>query len=290
MLETLGIAAGQSAINQGLGMLNMDLQEEANKRQAEYQHNLDKKMAEYTYNLTNTTAQMEQLRKNNLNPTLALGKGTGGQTVSTGNASTGSVGMIDNKMSLADAQNMALLEAQRKNIEADTKLKEADANKTSGVDTEEAKARIENINAVIDRIGEEVKNFGVQRKLMNLEATVKEGEIMKIGEEIENLKATNALTKQQEKSLVISTVQSVLTQEMQRAVMRGELKVQQAQINKMAADIALGWEDIAVKKDTNDINQIFNNWKTQYPSLNDWAGGGLQKIEQGVKDLINKIF
>ena len=73
-------------------------------------------MAEYTYNLTNTTAQMEQLRKNNLNPTLALGKGTGGQTVSTGNASTGSVGMIDNKMSLADAQNMALLEAQRKNI------------------------------------------------------------------------------------------------------------------------------------------------------------------------------
>ena len=33
MLETLGIAAGQSAINQGLGMLNMDLQEEANKRQ-----------------------------------------------------------------------------------------------------------------------------------------------------------------------------------------------------------------------------------------------------------------
>ena len=133
-------------------MLNMDLQEEANRRQAEFQHNLDKKMAEYTYNLTNTTAQMEQLRKNNLNPTLALGKGTGGQTVSTGNASTGSVGMIDNKITLADAQNMALLEAQRKNIEADTKLKEADANKTSGVDTEEAKARIENINAVIERI------------------------------------------------------------------------------------------------------------------------------------------
>ena len=102
----------------------------ANRRQAEFQHNLDKKMAEYTYNLTNTTAQMEQLRRNNLNPTLALGNGTGGQTISTGNSSTGSVGMIDNKMSLADAQNMALLEAQRKNIEADTKLKEADANKT----------------------------------------------------------------------------------------------------------------------------------------------------------------
>ena len=133
-------------------------------------------------------------------------------------------------------------------------------------------------------------NLSLISKKTVQEATVKEGEIMKIGEEIENLKATNALTKQQEKSLAISTMQSVLTQEMQRAVMRGELKVQQAQINKMAMDIALGFEDIAIKKDTNDINQIFNNWKMQYPSLNDWAGGGLQKIEQGIKDLTNKIF
>ena len=40
MLETLGIAAGQTAINQGVGMLNMEIQEEANKRQAEFQHNI----------------------------------------------------------------------------------------------------------------------------------------------------------------------------------------------------------------------------------------------------------
>ena len=114
---------------------------------------------------------MEQLRKNNLNPTLALGKGTGGQTVSTGNASTGSVGMIDNKISMQDAQNMALLEAQRKNIEADTKLKEADANKTSGVDTDEKKVTIDNIIAKTKN--EETKNklTEVQTNLLKLQET-----------------------------------------------------------------------------------------------------------------------
>ena len=84
-------------------------------------------------------------------------------TVSTGNASTGNVGMIDNKISLADAQNMALLEAQRKNVEADTKLKEADANKTSGVDTELAGATLKNIieqteNAKVLRAGYKLDN------------------------------------------------------------------------------------------------------------------------------------
>ena len=43
--------------------------------------------------------------------------------------------MIENRMNLAEAMQMSLLDAQKKNIEADTKLKEADANKTSGVDT-----------------------------------------------------------------------------------------------------------------------------------------------------------
>ena len=90
-------------------------------------------VTKYTYNLTNTSALMKQLKSNDLNPTLALGSGgTGGQTVSTGNSGTQGVGMIDNKISSAEAMQMSLLEAQKKNIEADTKLKEADANKTSG--------------------------------------------------------------------------------------------------------------------------------------------------------------
>ena len=117
---------------------------------------------------------MEQLRKNNLNPTLALGKGTGGQIVSTGNASTGSVGMIDNKMSLADAQNMALLEAQRKNIEADTKLKEADANKTNGIDTELAKG-------ILGKTIAETTNENAKTGLIEIQKSLGEIDILESG-------------------------------------------------------------------------------------------------------------
>ena len=136
---------------------------------------------------------MKQLRKNNLNPTLALGKGTGGQTVSTGNTSTGSVGMIDNKISLADAQNMALLEAQRQNIKADTKLKEADAEnkiaeatKTGGVDTEEAKRRIEFIASQIKKNEidlnkglEEIKSLKYNNQITDEEMAIKDKKLMR---------------------------------------------------------------------------------------------------------------
>ena len=88
-LGIAGIAAGQSLLNQGLGMINQDRQAKLNKEQAKYQQGLDKEMAEYTYNLTNTSALMRQLKANDLNPTLALkGGGTGGQTISTGNSIT----------------------------------------------------------------------------------------------------------------------------------------------------------------------------------------------------------
>ena len=197
--------------------------------------------------------------------------------------------MIENKISAAEAMQMSLLKAQKKNIEADTNLKEANANKTNGVDTEKAGAEIKNLEATVDKIGEEIKTFRVQRRLMSLEMSVKREEIDKIGQEIQNLKASKELTEQQKESLIISTAQSVLTQKMQRAVMRGELKLQDAQINKMAEDIRQGWKRLEIEEGKNDIEQLFNNWKMDYPGLNDWIGHGLNELEEGMKELIDKI-
>ena len=74
-LGMAGIAAGQSVLNQGLGMINQDRQAKLNKEQAKYQQGLNNEMAKYTYDLTNTSALMKQLKANDLNPTLALGNG-----------------------------------------------------------------------------------------------------------------------------------------------------------------------------------------------------------------------
>ena len=75
-LGMLGIAAGSTALGQGLGMINQNRQAELNKRQAKYQQGLDKEMMKYSYDLTNTTAMMRQLKNNNLNPTLAIESGS----------------------------------------------------------------------------------------------------------------------------------------------------------------------------------------------------------------------
>lgn len=128
-LGMAGIGAGQTLLNQGLGMINQGSQSRYNKEQARYQQKLDKETMKYSYDLTNTTAMMKQLKANNLNPTLAMGGGgAAGQTVSTGNSSANGVGMIDNKVGMQDAAQLSLMEAQKENIEADTKQKLADAN------------------------------------------------------------------------------------------------------------------------------------------------------------------
>ena len=120
--------------------------------------------------------------------------------------------MIDNKMSLADAQNMALLEAQRKNIEADTKLKEADANKTSGVDTEVAGATLKNIieqteNAKVLRAGYQLDNTfkEIQNYIADesAESTIESAAAMarKLTEEGRQLWLSNDITEAQKDDL-----------------------------------------------------------------------------------------
>lgn len=102
------------------------------------------------WNKTNYAAQVEQLRKAGLNPALLYGKG-GGMGASTGSASAGNIqshaGSDTDRMQLglqrqSQAMQMSLLASQKANIDADTKVKEAQAVKTSGVDTKLAEANI----------------------------------------------------------------------------------------------------------------------------------------------------
>lgn len=101
---------------------------------------------------TNYWAQVEEMKKAGLNPALLYGMGGGGGTtahsasgnVTGGNAPTGGQEVIQG---VGMGIQTALMDAQRKNIEADTKLKEATAEKTSGVDTEKTTAETTVIKA-----------------------------------------------------------------------------------------------------------------------------------------------
>lgn len=159
-------AKEMAGINQGYAM---DM--------ANWSHNANKDMWDYT-NYENQVAHLEAA---GLNPALLYGQGGGGgATAAGGNAIAGSgqsAGGANTsapqaiKSQIIEGAGMGiqlgLMNAQKRNLEADAAKKEADAAKTAGVDTELAKtaaklneARIENVNMSTEEIAAKAKMWG----------------------------------------------------------------------------------------------------------------------------------
>lgn len=159
-------AKEMAGINQGYAM---DM--------ANWSHNANKDMWDYT-NYENQVAHLEAA---GLNPALLYGQGGGGgATAAGGNAIAGS-GQSAGGANTSSPQairsqiiegagmgiQLGLMNAQKRNLEADAAKKEADAAKTAGVDTELAKtaaklneARIENVNMSTEEIAAKAKMWG----------------------------------------------------------------------------------------------------------------------------------
>lgn len=137
-----------------------DIQVDANKQLADYGMGLQKEL----FHATGYGAQRKQMEEAGLNPALMYGHAGAGGT--TGTPATGSAGMgqasteTERKLASIQAQGMALqnrlLSSQVRNIDADTEEKLARAEKTKGVDTEVAKANLDNI--IKDSRGKDLQN------------------------------------------------------------------------------------------------------------------------------------
>ena len=124
---------------------------------------------------TNYKAQMEQLKKAGLNPGLIYGMGGAGGTLG-GSSATAQGAAGTGGMDIAGAAQIALLNAQRENIEADTANKKANTGKTN-VDTDIAKA-----NKIIAGLLAEEKQMDFIDYYGNQEETDAEGNVWVVGE------------------------------------------------------------------------------------------------------------
>lgn len=137
-----------------------DIQVDANKQLANYGMGLQKEL----FHATGYGAQRKQMEEAGLNPALMYGHAGAGGT--TGTPGTGSAGMgqasseTERKLASIQAQGMALqnrlLSSQVRNINADTEEKLARAEKTKGVDTDVARANLDNI--ITDTRGKDLQN------------------------------------------------------------------------------------------------------------------------------------
>jgi len=160
-----GIAAATAAANAAAENRREKKQKKENRYMLERQHQLGLDM----WAATGTQAQVGQLEAAGLNKALMYaGKGGGGQ--SAGMPTGQPAQMADQSKSIGMALQTAMMAAQVKNIEADTKQKEVTTEKTAGTDTTESQSRIAKLAA-------ETQNAALQNQLMQFDKKLKAIEV-----------------------------------------------------------------------------------------------------------------
>jgi len=189
LAESAGSAIIGSALGMGLGKFNdhrqYQMQEKLQGLQIKGQKELASNAHELqldSWNKTNYGAQMEHLKKAGLNPALLYGMGgTGGATmggVAGGAVSGGEAPKGGGEMGMG--MQMALMNAQKENIEADTANKKAAAENTelqtdTGKQTQEA-----TIQTIKEKAFQQLAETGISEQNRAIGAETQEAKISKI--------------------------------------------------------------------------------------------------------------
>lgn len=192
---------------------------------------------------TNYDAQRKQMEKAGLNPGLMYGgSGGGSMTMDSGSGGSAAGGQaqrqdIDTSGLGMQIQQMALLKAQKENIEADTVKKKVEAEKTAGVDTEVASAN--KALTEMNTKNAEVQNQRDSRSLEDSLDTLRAIRDKAIGESASALIKgdIDASTKQ---SQIKEINARAINEAFKLAVAKSGIKLNEAQINKMLEDVKIG--------------------------------------------------
>ncbi|AXH74945.1 MAG: DNA pilot protein [Microviridae sp.] len=232
-----------------------NVNEEYNKRMTDY--NFQKQME--MWEKTGYGPQVQQMKEAGLNPALMYkGSGAGGQTA-VATSSQGAAQANSRPMDITGITQLALLNAQKENIEADTKLKEVNATKTAGVDTQVAQGQIKLIDALANNevvkkeINEQILDqqfieTHIKTMTMNQVVAQAQYQTQQMWETLQQQVMQNQITKETAQDQIEIVKQSKLNLITQKLVMEMGIKVDQAQINKMAADIAQGWQGLTLEE------------------------------------------
>lgn len=219
---------------------------------------------------TSYKAQMEQMIKAGINPALMYGMGGGGGQTTGGSASQ--VSRSNAPTGGGEVTAMAgmgiqfgMMEAQRRNIEADTKLKEAEAAKTAGVDTTLAQTQtMDLLQGIQNKQAQEVLTR-VQTRLAELEEQFKgrtlENNIERVGwelsratEEVDHLARENRINKATENDKIdqikANLAATLLENEIRRvtpANIEADTKLKKEQLWQLSRAAVQRWREIEIQ-------------------------------------------
>lgn len=325
LLQAGGAQAAGNVINEGMGLLLAGPKRKAQMRTARQMQNLQmegqKEMTDFNmkkqlemWEATGYGAQVDQMKRAGINPALLYGMGSGGgQTanVEQGNVASQHAGTPEASrgaegMGLMIGQ-LGLIKAQERNLDADTKKKEAEAAKTAGVDTEVGKATVSNLAADTENKKAQEKLTRSQTRLNELETEIKEETLedakdtirytaRKISEEIRELKLSNDLSEAQMKDKIKLLKEQISEIAVRKALMWAQknntdqdtqLKIQQiaeskARVKAMAEQLMIAWDTLSLETQKTSVG-IQNSLKDDsWDFLKDIIPGFLIPIGRGL--------
>lgn len=262
-----------------------DVQLAANEKSLEQQRKKEMQVWEDT----NYSAQVEQAKKAGLSIGYLMSKGGGTSATMGGSGMSVAGGTAADAASTQQAgTQQAMAAAQIANLEADTNLKNANANKTAGVDTERGKQEIKESEFRIKDITQGIENKAAekllteaQQRLTTITADTAEGSQADVLADIEaTAKIAKARLEQEQNNAFIST-------RTKRATI--------ARINAESIGAALenAIKRAEVKKKGAETDAIVQKVKQEWASISQgWIGlnQGQQQIDQGAAKVKTEQF
>lgn len=303
IIPSLGMQTASQAIQGGMGLLlgrindrrqyqqeaRLQGQQMANERQM-IDYNLDKQLE--MWKNTSYGAQMHEMIKAGLNPALMYGMGGGGGVttgqasghVQTGSAPKGGGEAIGMAMSAPQAAQLALLGAQKENIEADTKVKESQVPKTDA-ETKSILQDVEKKKLEVELMGKSMKD---QLEIIN--NTYAKG--LKEIDILENTRALGTMTREDAvKKLQAEVADTLVSAKLKES----NISKNDAEIAKMASDIAQGLTRLSIENKNADANTrqaaihaYEAEMKAKYPSIGNVMGRILNDLAGAIGSMFGE--
>lgn len=285
-MPLLPAAVTGAITDMGMGIINNELDYARSKRLQKLQIAGQKEMGEFNRQMamrmwedTNYGPQKEQMKKANLNPALMYGMGgSGGASTSSAPGNVGAPAMNDHT---GMGIQLALLTAQKQNIEADTKLKETEAAKKAGIDTTVGAAQAASLMQGIDNQRAQELLTKAQTRIAEAGAEVAEGsiweqigtityEMRKVQEEANQLVTSNAVDRATMNSKItilqnnaLESWTNVLLRRAQVSNTQMDTKLKQEQIMNMVSELKVKWAQVSVAERNNVLNEFELDLKKQ---------------------------
>jgi hypothetical protein len=311
-MKELGMAIGTAAGSIFGSLMGNKMQENQfgnqlalMKKQHEYNEesaNAAQKRAYEMWEDTNYAAQVEQMKKANLNPALMYGQaGAGGGTVS-GAQGQGTSQPTDRSVEMKlKGQEMGLqlanLASQIKLNESQANKNNAEANKTAGVDTELAKTSIENLISQTKNEKDRNALIWADKRFKEAAADMQEasaklasGQNTKIGYEIDQIK--KSLDKM---DLDMKGID--LDNELKRRVMESKVQEAEMSVKALMNSILVGNSQIKLNNQQAEAitDKVMQDWQSIAQQWNKLQQSGQsieidrERMENEAKKILNDI-